>query len=110
MEKTLLLEDGEDEAHFSFWPAHACYFEDLAGNIVELIARHNENPTSESPFTISSILNISETSLVVKGAPTVGEQLNKINIFESDNDPITNSSIGFMQKKKWGFYSFNGYR
>ena len=35
---TLLLEDGEDEAYFSFWSAYACYFEDPAGNIVELIA------------------------------------------------------------------------
>lgn len=28
---TLLLEDGEDEADFSFWHAHACYFEDPQG-------------------------------------------------------------------------------
>lgn len=95
---TLLLEDGEDEADFSFWPAHACYFEDPAGNIVELIARYNENPNSESPFLVNSILNISEIGLVVKDAPIVGEQFKEINIFDSDNDPVTNSSLNFMQE------------
>ena len=94
---TLLLEDGEDEADFSFWPAHACYFEDPAGNIVELIARYNENLNSESPFTVNSILNISEIGLIVKDAPMVGEQFKAINIFDSDNDPVTNSSLSFMQ-------------
>ena len=69
-EKTpLLLEDGEDEAYFSFWPAYACYFEDPAGNIVELIARSNVNPTSEAPFSVNNILNISEIGFIVKDAP-----------------------------------------
>ena len=101
---TLLLEDGEDEADFSFWPAHACYFEDPAGNIVELIARYNENPNSESPFSVNSILNISEIGLIVKDAPMVGEQLKEINIFDSDNDPITNSSLSFMQENNNGVF------
>ena len=101
---TLLLEDGEDEADFSFWPAHACYFEDPAGNIVELIARYNENPTSESPFSVNNILNISEIGLIVKDAPMVGEQFKEINIFESDNDPITNSSLNFMQENNNGVF------
>ncbi len=74
----LLLEDGEDEADFSFWPAHACYFEDPAGNIVELIARYNENPKSESPFSVNSIINISEIGLIVKDAPQVAKQLKKL--------------------------------
>ena len=28
----------------------------------------------------------------------VGEQIKKINIFDSDNDPVTNSSLNFMQE------------
>jgi len=59
----------------------------------ELIARYNENPNSQSPFSVNSILNISEIGLIV-----VGEQFNKINIFDSDNDPDTNSSLNFMQE------------
>lgn len=101
---TLLLEDGEDEADFSFWPAHACYFEDPAGNIVELIARYKENPTSDSPFAVNSILNISEIGLIVKDAPLVGEQFKEIGIFDSDNDPVTNSSLNFMQDHNNGVF------
>ena len=101
---TLLLEDGEDEADFSFWPAHACYFEDPAGNIVELIARYKQNPNSESSFSVKSILNISEIGLIVKDAPMVGEQFKEINIFDSDNDPVTNSSLNFMQDNNNGVF------
>ena len=104
-EKTsLLLEDGEDEADFSFWPAHACYFEDPAGNIVELIARYNVNSISESPFSVNTILNISEIGLIVKDAPTVGEQFKDINIYERDNDPINNTSLNFMQENNNGVF------
>lgn len=101
---TLLLEDGEDEADFSFWSAHACYFEDPAGNIVELIARHNVNPNNEAPFSVNAILNISEIGLTVQDAPKVGEQLKKVNIFERDNDPITNTSLNFMQANSNGVF------
>ena len=101
---TLLLEDGEDEADFSFWPAHACYFEDPAGNIVELIARYKHNSNSDSSFSINSILNISEIGLIVKDAPMVGEQFKGINIFDSDNDPVTNSSLNFMQDNNNGVF------
>ncbi|ONK21108.1 hypothetical protein BLX87_23655 [Bacillus sp. VT-16-64] len=101
---TLLLEDGEDEADFSFWPAHACYCADPAGNIVEFIARYHVNPICESPFSNNNILNISEIGLVVQDAPRVGERLKEINIFESDHDPITNSSLSFMQEIENGVF------
>ena len=101
---TLLLEDGEDEADFSFWPALSCYFEDPAGNIVELIARYKANPINESPFSVNNILNISEIGLVVKDATRVGEQLKAIGIFESGGDPITNSSLNFMQDNRNGVF------
>lgn len=101
---TLLLEDGEDEADFSFWPAHSCYFEDPAGNIVELVARYKENPINESAFSVNSVLNISEIGLVVKDAKRVGEQLEAIGILESEGDPISNSSLNFMQENKNGVF------
>lgn len=101
---TLLLEDGENEADFSFWPAHACYFEDPAGNIVELIARYNVSPNSESPFSVNNILNISEIGLIVQDVPKVGEKLKKVHIFERDNDSITNDSLNFMQENNNGVF------
>ncbi|GGA80561.1 VOC family protein [Ornithinibacillus halotolerans] len=100
----LLLEDDDDEAYFSFWQAYACYFEDPSGNIVELITRTKENPKSNSPFSIRHMLNISEIGLVVKDAPKVGELLKEFNIYERDNDPITNSSLSFMQDQKNGVF------
>ncbi len=100
----LLLEDGEDEADFSLLTAHSCYFEDPAGNIVELIARYNENPINESPFSANNILNISEIGLVVKDAISVSEELKAIKIIEKYGNPITNSSLGFMQEDKNGVF------
>ena len=101
---TLLVEDGKDEADFSFWPAHSCYFEDPAGNIVELVARYKENPINESAFSVNSVLNISEIGLVVKNAKRVGEQLEAIGILESEGDAISNSSLNFMQENKNGVF------
>ena len=101
---TLLVEDGKDEADFSFWPAHSCYFEDPAGNIVELVARYKENPINHSAFSVNSVLNISEIGLVVKDAKRVGEQLEAIGILESEGDPISNSSLNFMQEHKNGVF------
>ena len=37
----LRMPDGGDVMHWRAWNAHACYFRDPAGNIGELIARHN---------------------------------------------------------------------
>ena len=37
----LRMPDGGDTMHWRAWNAHACYFRDTAGNIGELIARHN---------------------------------------------------------------------
>ncbi|WP_172954382.1 VOC family protein [Solibacillus sp. R5-41] len=102
--KPLLLEDGEDEADFSFWPAHSCYFEDPAGNIVEFIARYNVTPTSELPFSNHSILNIGEIGLISHDAPMIGEQLKTINIVNSDDSPITNSKLSFMQESNNGVF------
>lgn len=100
----LLLEDGEDEADFPHLPAHACYFEDPAGNIVELIARYHVNPNSETSFTTNSIYNISEIGLVVKDAPEVGNKMNEYGLYERDNDPISNSTLSFMHDRSKGVF------
>ena len=49
-------------------------------------------------------MNISEIGLIVKDAPMVGKQLKKMNIFERDNDPITNTSLSFMQENNNGVF------
>ena len=54
---------GEDEFDFVAWNAHAMYFYDPAGNIVELIARHDLANGSDRPFGGHSLLGISEIGL-----------------------------------------------
>ena len=54
---------GEDEFDFVAWNAHAMYFYDPAGNIVELIARHDLDNGSDRPFGGYSLLGISEIGL-----------------------------------------------
>ncbi|MFZ3579987.1 VOC family protein, partial [Virgibacillus sp. DJP39] len=84
----LTVEDGEDEADFDHLPAHAFYFYDPAGNIVEFISRHSTSEERTDPFSVKSILNISEISLTVEDAVTVGKQLNEIGLKERDNNAI----------------------
>jgi len=45
------------------WNANMVYFYDLAGNILEFIARHNQPNASSEPFSERSILGISEIGL-----------------------------------------------
>jgi len=53
-------ESGNKIIHFVDWNAHAIYFQDPAGNIVELIARHDLDNTSTHHFSVRDILSISE--------------------------------------------------
>lgn len=101
---TLLTEDGEDEANFSHLPAHAVYFEDPAGNIVEFIARYGINEESSEPFTINSILNISEIGLIVDDVLKAGEELSKAHIFERDNQPLNGEFLNFMGIRELGVF------
>jgi catechol-2,3-dioxygenase len=51
--------------HFRSWNAHSVYFQDPAGNIVELIARHDLPNASPEPFSQDQILYASEIGLAV---------------------------------------------
>lgn len=57
--------DGDEVFHFEAWDAHAFYFLDPAGNIVEFIARHTLNNASSRAFGSESIGDVSEIGLVV---------------------------------------------
>ncbi|MFY0545862.1 VOC family protein [Brevibacillus sp. H7] len=61
----LLQEEGEELVHFPHWNAHSLYFLDPAGNIVELIARHNLSNRGTGAFTPADILRVSEIGLPV---------------------------------------------
>ena len=58
-------QDGELVFDFSFWDALACYFEDPAGSIVELIAHRGlEENGGSGPFSGDELLGLSEVGLV----------------------------------------------
>ncbi len=64
-----LVPDGEDLiSDFPNWNAHAVYFLDPAGNILELIARHELSHQALQPFTSRALLSISEIGLPVPDA------------------------------------------
>lgn len=64
-QRTAILEDGSGKREFQHvdWNAHAVYFRDAAGNILELIARHNLDTARLIPFSSASLLRISEIGL-----------------------------------------------
>ncbi len=59
---------GETHFHTANWNANQVYFYDPAGNILELIARHELKHDAITPFDSSSILNICEIGLAVPNA------------------------------------------
>lgn len=74
----LISLNGEDEFDFKNWNAHSVYFYDPAGNIVELIARHNLQNASDEKFTGNSILKISEMGLPVRDPSMFYEKLKQV--------------------------------
>lgn len=63
--RTPLLKDERGNDHFSHsgWNADAVYFRDSAGNILELIARHDLKNAVEGGFDSSRIVCVSEIGL-----------------------------------------------
>lgn len=64
LNRTVSGEAGFAESFFEHWNAHALYFFDPAGNIVELIARHTLSVAARHPFNAASLLGISEIGIV----------------------------------------------
>lgn len=71
----IILSQGQEIVHFESWNADSIYFYDPAGNIVELIARHNLNNSANESFSPASLLCVSEIGLPV---PDVEEALLKL--------------------------------
>jgi len=56
-------ENGKDEFESESWDSASVYFKDLAGNVLELIARHNLKNVVEGDFDSRQILQVSEIGL-----------------------------------------------
>lgn len=71
----LISLNGEDEFDFKTWNANSVYFYDVAGNILELIARHDLDNSSDREFSAGDLLNISEVGLPVRDPSASYEEL-----------------------------------
>jgi len=67
--------DGSTVYNFAHWNAHAFYFLDPSGNILEFIARHNLKNAAPGDFSLQDILQVSEVGLVVPDVPRAVENL-----------------------------------
>jgi catechol-2,3-dioxygenase len=69
--------NGESIFHFDAWNAHAVYFRDPAGSIVELIARHTLENARDEAFSAASWLSISEIGIAADDVLLAAERLQK---------------------------------
>jgi len=67
----------EDVVHFAHWNAHAVFFRDPAGNLLEHIARHDLDNAAPGPFTSGDVLSVSEIALVVENVGAAAAELGK---------------------------------
>jgi catechol 2,3-dioxygenase-like lactoylglutathione lyase family enzyme len=89
-----------DEARFENWEADACYFEDPAGNIVELIT-HGSLP-EEGPdglFTAGELLGVCELGVVGPDTRPMAEVLDPIGIHLSDGS-LEPGRLAFMGSRE----------
>lgn len=93
----ILIEDKNVITHFENWNAHAIYFYDNNGNLLEFIARHDLNNEQIGSFNPASILNISEIGIVNKNPLALGNQLiaeHGLHFFSKNNNSEVFSAIG----------------
>ncbi|KHF38211.1 VOC family protein [Halalkalibacter okhensis] len=87
----LNIEGELDEVFFKSWNAHAIYFEDPSGNILEFIARHNLKNGIDHYFSSDDFLNISEIGIVVDEVIPFVRILNQMGIpnWREDSEGLT---------------------
>ncbi|WP_171056274.1 VOC family protein [Paenibacillus sinopodophylli] len=74
-------EAGQDISYSEAWNSHSVYFEDPAGNILELIARHTMNNAVSHPFDPKrDILCISEIGVPTAQVPAAVERLAELGL------------------------------
>ncbi len=80
---------GETIFESTNWNANMVYFRDPQGNILELIARHDLQNSSDAKFSSSSFINISEIGLACDDVPEVASWLAQhlnLKIYKSSSD------------------------
>ncbi|SCS43268.1 hypothetical protein [Staphylococcus caeli] len=86
----LSMEDGQHSTYFEDFAAHAMYFNDPSGNIVELIARVS-NMNDEPEFS-----RISEIGFVCNDVHTIYQALTNYNLTTHQNAPFAPQQLNFL--------------
>jgi catechol-2,3-dioxygenase len=71
----LVKSDGSPIYDFATWDAHAFYFSDPAGNLLEMIARHTLSNASDEHFGAASITCVSEVGVATPDVPETVQNL-----------------------------------
>jgi len=90
LERIPLLKDekGDDEFQSNSWKATSLYFKDVAGNILEFIARHDLKNAAYTSFDSGQILQVSEIGLASKDVITFAKELcNKLGVSVYKQEP-----------------------
>ncbi|MFH6936890.1 VOC family protein [Flavobacterium sp. FlaQc-30] len=93
----IVIEDQNVITNFENWNAHAVYFYDNNGNLLEFIARHDLDNFQTEEFSSKSILNISEIGIVNENPLELGNQLiakHGLNFFTKNTNSEAFAAIG----------------
>jgi|SRR5690625_105978 len=94
---TLNREGGRDEVYFSSFNADSIYFEDPAGNIIELIGRRHRDLFGHP--SAASFLNISEVGIVTSAMIETGDKIQDLaKIPLRQGTEINPNSLNFLGK------------
>ncbi|GLY11027.1 hypothetical protein ACP2W0_09185 [Pseudobacillus badius] len=106
----LLTEDGADEIYFDGAKAHAFYFEDPAGNIVEYIARTETTPEAAADqFAPCHIAGVSEMGVPTNETKKQLDELLDLGIPPRNNEPLYYEKyLNFMGEYEDGNYLIIG--
>jgi catechol 2,3-dioxygenase-like lactoylglutathione lyase family enzyme len=68
-------EEGNDQFQSKTWNSSSIYFKDTAGNILEFIARHDQQNAVHAPFESEQILQVSEIGLASRDVISFAKEL-----------------------------------
>jgi len=89
-------ENGRSEVYFRSFDADSMYFEDPAGNVLELIGRRKRDLFGN--LSVASFLNISEVSITTPHVASVGEEIQNFGIPLFGSSNIVPDELNFLGK------------
>ena len=93
----VLRHDGSPVVPFPFWNAHAAYFRDPAGNVLELIARHDLALRDPHPFGPAGLHAVSEVGLPTADVGAAVAALERLGIPRYSGDGRSFAAMGDIE-------------